>query len=142
MRYVKHTIILVLLAFVGAGQNFAAHLYSTASANIPRSLHQGLELGIPFLVPLGLALLTRKRSAAFWLVNYGMVFLMIGCASFVYLEQFYLAPDRKRAFLLDVYLRQWLVALAGLVACAALAGLSRFKARHSGRGERPAGCMQ
>ncbi len=115
----------LLLALIALGvlQNFAAHLYSTEGANLSRSVHQGMELGVPFLVPLVLLCLSRKRSLTTWFILYGTVALMIANATFIYCELF-LDPDRKRLYFLDVYIKEWLVAVAGLMVYLAIRGVT------------------
>ncbi|MBL7645599.1 MAG: hypothetical protein JNK74_05345 [Candidatus Hydrogenedentes bacterium] len=121
----------VLLALIALGvlQNFAAHLYHSGGANLSRSVHQGMELGVPFLVPLALLCLSRKRSLATWLILYGTVVLMIASATYLYCELF-LDPDRKRLYFLDVYLKQWLLAGAGLIVYLAIRAVTAALRRY------------
>ncbi len=115
----------VLLALIALGvlQNFAAHLYSSEGANLSRSVHQGMELGVPFLVPLALLCFSRKRSLTTWFILYGTVILMIASATYLYCELF-LDPDRKRPYFIDVYIKEWLVAVGGLMVYLAIRGVT------------------
>jgi hypothetical protein len=121
----------VLLALIALGvlQNFAAHLYSTEGANLSRSVHQGMELGVPFLVPLALLCFSRKRSLVTWFVLYGTVILMIASATSIYCELF-LDPDRKRLYFLDVYIKEWLVAVGGLMVYLAIRAVTAALRRY------------
>lgn len=114
-----------MLALIALGvlQNFAAHLYQSEGANVSRSVHQGMELGVPFLVPLALLCFSRKRSLTTWFIFYGTVVLMIASATSLYCELF-LDPDRKRLYFLDVYIKEWLVAVAGLMVCLTIRGVT------------------